>query len=60
MLTSAINLSVIKPFTYMHLKGLVMDFQKLVLFVMLWPTVSEILGFAVEEFCQFSAESASF
>ena len=44
----------------MHLKGLVIDFQKLVLFVMLWPTVSEILGFAVEEFCQFSAESASF
>ena len=33
------------------MKGLVTCFEKLVLFIMLWFTVSEILGFEVEEFC---------
>ena len=32
-----------------HLKGLVTYFQKIVLFIMLWVTVPEILGFEVEE-----------
>ena len=40
-----------KKFTYIHLKGLVMHFQKMVLFIMLWLTVSEIFGFEVKEFC---------
>ena len=31
-----------KQFTYMHLKGLVTHFQKMVLFIMLWLTVLEI------------------
>ena len=42
MLTSR-NLSLLKQFTYMHPKGLVTHLQKMVLFIMLWPTVSEIL-----------------
>ena len=44
----------------MHLKDLVMYFQKMVLLTMLRFTVSEILKFKVEEFCYISAESASF
>ena len=43
--------SLLKQFTYMHLKGLVIHFQKMVLCKLLWLTVSEILGFEVEEFC---------
>ena len=43
MLTSAINLSLLKQFTYMHPKGLVTHFQKMILFIILWRTVSEIL-----------------
>ena len=39
-----------KQFTYRHLKVLVADFQKMVLFV-LWLIVSEIFGFEIEEFC---------
>ena len=42
------------------LKGLVMHFQKMVLFIMLWLTVAELFEFEVEKFCQISAESASF
>ena len=45
------NLSLLKQFTYMHMKGLVMHFQKMVLFIMLCLTNSEILGFEVEQFC---------
>ena len=33
------------------LKGLVMHFQKMVLFIMLWLTVAELLEFEVEKFC---------
>ena len=47
VLISARNLSILKQFTYMLLKGLVAHFQKMVLFIMLWFTVSEILGFDV-------------
>ena len=58
VLTSARNLNWLKQFTYKHLKGLVMPFQKFVLFVMLWLTVSEIWVFEFEEFlknfCLFS------
>ena len=50
-LASARNLSLLKQFTYIHLKGLVTHFQKMVLFIMLWLTVLEILVFEVEEFC---------
>ena len=35
VLTLARNLSLLKQFTYMHLKGLVPHFHKMVLFVML-------------------------
>ena len=35
----------------MHLKGVVKHFQKMVLFIMSWLTISEILGFEVGEFC---------
>ena len=34
----------------MQLEGLVMYFQKMVLFIMLWLTVFEILAFEIEEF----------
>ena len=50
-LTAARNLSLLKQFTYMQLKGLITHFQKMVLFIMLWLTFSEILEFEVEEFC---------
>ena len=33
------------------MEGLVMHLQNMVLFIMLWLTVSEILGFEVEELC---------
>ena len=49
-LTSARNLSLLKQFTYIHQKGLVTHFQNLMLFIMLWLTVSEILVFEVEKF----------
>ena len=45
VLTSAKNRSLSKQFTSMHLKGLVTHFQKMVLFIMVWPKASEILGF---------------
>ena len=60
VLTSARNIGLLKQFTYMHLKGLIMYFQKMVLFVMLWHTVLEISGFEVEESFKISAWSASF
>ena len=44
-------LSLLKQFTYINPKGLVLHFQKMVLFIMLWLIVSEILGFEIEEFC---------
>ena len=47
-------------FTYMHLKSLVMHFKEMVLFIMLWVTVSDILGFEAKELYQISAESTSF
>ena len=50
VLTSARNLSRLKQLTYMYLKGLLTQFQKLVLFIMLWLTVSEVWVFEVEEF----------
>ena len=47
VLTSARNLSQLKLFKFVYLKGLVTHFRKMVLFIMLWLTVSEILGFDV-------------
>ena len=56
VLTWGRNISRLKQFTYMHLKGLVTHFQKFVLFIRL--TVSEVWVFEVEEFlrnfCWFS------
>ena len=49
--TSTRNLSLLKQFKYMRLKGLATHFQKMLLLIMLWLTVSEILMFEVEEFC---------
>ena len=54
------NLSLLKQFIFMHLKGLVTHFQKRVLFIMPWLSVLEILGFEVEEFCLNSTDSGSF
>ena len=51
VLTLARNPSLLKQFTYMHLNSCVTHFQEMVLFVMLWLTVVDILGFKVEEFC---------
>ena len=51
VLTSARNLILSKQFTYMHLKGLVTHFQKMVLFIVLGFTILEKLLFEVEEFC---------
>ena len=48
VLTSARNLSWLKQFTYMYLKGLVMHFQKLMFFIILWLTVSLVWVFEVE------------
>ena len=59
-LSSAGKLSLLKQFTYMHLKSLVMHFQKMVMLIMLWLTVLEISGFEIEDFCWVSADSASF
>ena len=44
-LISARNLNLLKQVTYMHLKGLVSLFQKMVLFIMLWLIALEILVF---------------
>ena len=51
LLTSLGKLSLLKQFIYRHLKSLVMQFHKMVLFIMLWRTALKILGFGVEEFC---------
>ena len=53
MLTSARNISLLKQFTYIHLKGLVRQFQKMVLFTMLWLTVSGILGFDIKKIVKY-------
>ena len=37
------NLSLLKKLTWMHVKGLVMLFKKMVFFIMLWLTVSDFL-----------------
>ena len=50
MLTSARNLSLLKQFTYIQLKDLVKHFQKMVLFIMFYLTVSEILVFKSNNF----------
>ena len=51
VLNPARNLSLLMQFTYVHLKDLVMHFQKMALFILLWLNVSEILGFEVKEVC---------
>ena len=44
VLTSARNLSLLKQFTYMHLKGLLTRVQEMVLFIMLWLTWKSLLN----------------
>ena len=39
--------------TYIYLKYLVTNFLKMVLFIMLWLTATEILGFQVQDFVKF-------
>ena len=51
MLISSRNLCLLKQFACICLKGLVTHIQKMVLFIMLWRTVLEILGFGVKESC---------
>ena len=38
--------------SYMHLKGLFTHIQKMILFIILWLTVSKMLGFEVVKFCK--------
>ena len=55
------NLSILKQFTFkkhmpleglfFFVKGLVTLFQKMVLFIMLWPNVLKKLMFEIKEFC---------
>ena len=42
-----------RQLTYMHLKGLVMHFREIVLFIILWPTVSKMLRFESKKFVNF-------
>ena len=49
MMTSVRNRSLLKQITYMHLKGLITHFQKMILFIMQWLNVSEMLGFEVKD-----------
>ena len=44
----------------MHLKGLLVHFQKMLFFIIVRFTVSELLGFEVKELCLIFAEPASF
>ena len=44
VLTAAINLSLLKQFTYMHLKVLIRLFQKMIWFIGVWATANETLA----------------
>ena len=46
VLTSVRNLSLLKQFTYMHLKVLTL-FQKMLWFIGVWATVQEILAIKI-------------
>ena len=57
LLTSVRNLSLLKQFTYMHLKSLVTHFQKMVLFIMLiycFGYISVWIRRILSNFCWFS------
>ena len=45
------NISMLKQFTYMHLKRLFTHFQKILLFTKLRPNVLKVLVFEIEELC---------
>ena len=49
VLTSARNLSLLKHFTYMHLKALIPLFQKTISLIGVWATVHEILAINVSK-----------
>ena len=49
VLTSARNLSLLKQFTYMHLKVLITLFQKMIWFIGVWATVHEILAIKISK-----------
>ena len=60
VLTSARNLSILKQFTYIHLKGLVAHFLEMVLFIMLRFTVSEIRVWSQKTLLNFCRVSIFF
>ena len=49
VLISVINLSLLKQFTYMYLKNLNKDFQKMFWFMGVWATVHEILAIRISK-----------
>ena len=49
VLTSGRNLSLLKRFTYMHLKVLTILFQKLLWFIGIWANVHEILTIKISK-----------
>ena len=49
MLNSAKNLSLLKQFSYMHLKVLITLFQKMLWFIGVWATVHEILAIEISK-----------
>ena len=57
VLNSAISLSLLKPFTYMHLKVLIPLFYKMIWFIELWATVHEILAIKISKIQQNSSTS---
>ena len=53
VLTSARNMILLQQITYMYLKGLVTHFQKMVLFIMLWLTITRYWGLKSKNFVKF-------
>ena len=43
------NLSLLKKFTYMHLKVLITLFQKMIWLIGVWATISEILAIKISK-----------
>ena len=51
------DLSLLKQFTYMHLKVLITFFQKMLRFIEVWATVHEILAIKISKRCWISRNS---
>ena len=54
VLTSERNLNLLNQFIYIHLKDLIMLFQRIVCFIGVWATVHEILRIKISKKCWFS------